>query len=69
MEIEIKKNPSLQKGKPGSVHLLLLDDNNEVRGTVSVHPKFTHPKEESQEFRVEINKGGLLGPIDIRITV
>lgn len=69
MKIEIQKNRPLQKGKPGSVQLLLLDDNREVKGSVYVYPKFTNPDEDKGEFRVEVNSGGILGPLDIKLTI
>jgi len=69
LDIVVQRGVVIQEGKPASVNVLLLDDNNEVKGTVHVYPKLAATKDKSCEFRVEINKGGLLGPVDIKVII
>jgi len=68
-EIKVEKSPAIQKGRPGSVHLLLIGDDGETKATVMVYPKFEKPPF-TDTFIVRINKGSPLFPdVDVRLTL
>ena len=71
MDIEIQKSPPLQEGRPGSVHLLLRDDNGETKGVVSVSPVWAKPDEEGwHKFRVEVFTAETISRVlDIKVTI
>lgn len=69
MNIVVERTPILQKSGPAGALLKLLDDKDELLGTVWVYPKWRSPGD-PPIFQVEVNKGGGIFPsIDIRVVI
>jgi len=71
MKIEVEQRPSLQDGRPGAVYLRLVGNDGELKGSVSVWPRF-EARPFSDVFQVEVWKVGFRGNIpglDIKVEI
>ena len=55
MKIEVEQRPTLQDGRPGAVYLRLVGNDGELKGAVTVWPRF-EAQPFSDVFQVEVWK-------------
>lgn len=66
-KIEIARGQTLQGGRPKSAHIKLIGNDGELKGYISIYPRFEKPPF-TDTFKVEIHKGGVISPeVDIRL--
>jgi len=71
MDLQVTRTPTAEKGRPDPVHIVMLDNEKKVKGTISVWPVPRAIMSGEDEFHVEIQAGSsaFRSKVDIRLVI
>ena len=71
MDLQVTRTPTAETGRPDPAHIVMIDRDGEIKGTVSVWPVPRAITSGEDEFRVEVQAGpsALRSRVDIRLVI